>query len=469
MLLSAFVLVGSVGSHAQPYQNARLLFPAPHLPYDSDAAGAAVVGGRVWDPPAQLVRRTRSVRNPRPAADPVKDEEQPDTISHQKDGPVAYANQIMQIAATDLPLPSIQGTPSPQDAFIFFHFRKTGGTNLRIAVAHEAQRLNLSMLVPCKETQKGNVMAGVTKVDFRDKPVVGTSVGTDRKAYLPRFQSKTSYHKKSCLTYTFNHSGLVAHQKRHLVSIYAGHFRWENVRYLKHVQRSTATSHEAGAAVPAPKFSCIMLVRDPTKRFMSCYRERLQKQVGGRRVTELSESELRNVIYNKTSIDGGCANEIPRWTAPYDTFDKFPNNGLLPRSALETAKSRMSQCVLLNYIEDCVKSQAMAKHWFPWIRHSLCRRYGKKEPHRGDMTAAFKGRKNQSKNVQGEQHSALLRSENQATRLIIVAANAQEQELYDFAMMRIDMQWKEYTSIHPEESLYIEEKLRSKTLNGTIA
>lgn len=316
----------------------------------------------------------------------------------------------------------------------------------------EAHRMNLTMLVPCFESAKGNVLGrNLTNIDLRDKPVVLGSLLDDKNLYAKRGKNKViskrmKRHRKACWVFTFNHSGIPLEDRSMLnhVSVYAGHFRWKNVDYL--APRPTVVDNAiagmfnrrvAKAVFAKPAVSCIMLVREPISRFASCYRERLENKVETPLV-ELSSSKLLHIISAEASIDGGCANEIPRWVAPYDTFDALPNQGLLPESALEIARGRMAQCIILNLVDDCARSEAVAKHWFPWIQHDMCVRTD-------TVHVAKKKDVNHDRNMKA------------ATLKVLHEANRQEHELYEFAMARAELQWKEFARQQPSESQKLED------------
>ena len=84
----------------------------------------------------------------------------------------------------------------------------------------EAQRMNLTMLVPCFETAKGNVLGrNLANIDLRDKPVVLGSLLDDKNLYAKRGKNKVitkrmKRHRKACWVFTFNHSGIPLEDRR---------------------------------------------------------------------------------------------------------------------------------------------------------------------------------------------------------------------------------------------------------------
>eukprot|EP01031_Cornospumella_fuschlensis_P038988 gene38988-47427_t len=59
------------------------------------------------------------------------------------------ANILKQIEAYVLGMPSVQWDPSPQDAFVYLHIEKTGGTTLRELIVQSADALGRNVFVPC--------------------------------------------------------------------------------------------------------------------------------------------------------------------------------------------------------------------------------------------------------------------------------------------------------------------------------
>ena len=93
-------------------------------------------------------------------------------------------------------LPGIQNEPSTENRFIFFHSRKTGGSNIRMEVAKEIAKNykgKMKMLVPCNERILGNVMLSVTKLQpyhsYQDKPMMTDSEETELKTFEKLFKS----------------------------------------------------------------------------------------------------------------------------------------------------------------------------------------------------------------------------------------------------------------------------------------
>ena len=256
----------------------------------------------------------------------------------------------------------------------------------------------MKMLVPCNERILGNVMLSVTKLQpyhsYQDKPMMTDSEETELKTFEKLFKSPEmtlrmdnakpggkpangtkikilgTCHLISCRTYSFKPPGLTQ-DLLDQVAVFAGHFRWTNIRHLK-------TPKEP----KGPKISCLILVREPISRFRSCYHERLQREsFGGRDLGTLNQTDLHAAIHTRfstTSVDGMCANEISRWLAPYNGSDAVPNDGLLSEEALRETKSRIAQCVVVNVIENCQEAELVTKHWFPWLSNinNMCRNSG---------------------------------------------------------------------------------------------
>jgi len=361
------------------------------------------------------------------------------------------ARNAAKSEAANFVLPGIQNEPSTENRFIFFHYRKTGGSTLRISIANEISQTykgEMKMLVPCNEKIAGNTMLSVTKAQhyfsYRDKPMLTGSEETEIKTFKKLFKSaemtlnmdngkpgsKSSNatqvkkikvigikHLISCRTYSFKPPGLTQ-ELLNQVAVFAGHFRWTNIRHLK-----TPLQPEG------PKISCLVLVREPMSRFRSCYHERLQREgFGGRDLGALNQSDLHAAIHTRfstTSVDGMCANEISRWMAPYDGSDAVPNSGLLSEEALGITKSRLAQCVVVNIIDNCEEAELIIKHWFPWLNNvpQMC-------VNSGHQTSS---EMKESEVVLTEEASDML-----------TAAHEQEQELYDFAMARVAMLAEEH-------------------------
>lgn len=257
--------------------------------------------------------------------------------------PASAAASSRPLGCASLP-PTRQEPPSEAEPLAFFHIRKSGGSELRRALAEAGAALNLSHFIPCLEASKGS--------------------------WIPRIAGSTQIaHLRSCHTYHLD--ALVArplHTKAPV--LYAGHFPYHMSSWFG----AHGWSERNGARQPVSPsakrpFSCIMFIREPVHRFQSCYNERLARGMGYRPLVSLSREELSRVLVQTDGVHS-CSNEIVRWAAPTHAWGEDRNNrpGLfLTEEELMETKRRMDQCVVANIVEHCESTVQVVAHWFPWL------------------------------------------------------------------------------------------------------
>jgi hypothetical protein len=237
------------------------------------------------------------------------------------------------------------GPPTPSFPFIFFHLRKCGGSAFRKSVARSSERLNLTSFIPCNEGSEGNIVTSIKKV-----------------------MGKRFSHSDSCNNYHLDLAlGSVFSQD---LSVIAGHFYWDSIYYLGGVAKNGVMNdikRMKGDDDTSPKFSCLILVRHPLQRFLSCYTERFQYR-SGLPLQQLSISSLHHILVNWTDSLHGCNNEIARWISPSSGWgDKYINEGKLSDAEKAETKRRMDQCVIVDLTYNQTLSKTVLNYFFPWI------------------------------------------------------------------------------------------------------
>lgn len=220
-------------------------------------------------------------------------------------------------------------SPSPEHKFVFFHLRKVGGSAIRPYVAKGASRLKVKFFIPCQESVEGNVIPASTD------------------------------HAVSCNNYNWD---WVLGRKSNTISAYAGHFYWHD---LHSMSGGIQLAHRYSEI--APKYSCLVIVRDPVSRFESCYNERFSDAFNKRQIAELTPLELDDALNNFTDGLHGCNNEIARFLSPNGWGDKAVNDGDLSEDAVSETKKRLSSCVIGNVVADCESTKTFIERSFPWI------------------------------------------------------------------------------------------------------
>ena len=176
----------------------------------------------------------------------------------------------------------VASMPSAARPFVFFHLRKTGGSELRQALVLAAEKLRLSHFVPCYANRPGSWLKSSTRFN-------GTSAarrachtyGIDSLLSRPR-----AWQARERWALPFGQSS---------PALYAGHMPF-------HVGDSLGVYgwSETFGVDPGPsggRFDCLLIVRHPVSRFRSCYNERLAPTLGGgRELASLSAEELRVAV-----------------------------------------------------------------------------------------------------------------------------------------------------------------------------
>jgi len=229
-------------------------------------------------------------------------------------------------------------TPSPEHKFIFFHLRKVGGSAIRPYVAEGASKLHVKFFVPCQEKVEGNVI------------------------------SRDTNHTISCNNYNWDWT-IGRHSNE--ISVFAGHFYWHD---LHHLSGGLQSAHRYSEL--APKYSCLVIVRDPLSRFESCYNERFAKAWNNRSIADLMPFELDDVLANFTDGLHGCNNEIARFLSPNGWGDKRVNDGSLSEEQILETKKRLSSCVIGNVVADCNSTKTFIRRSFPWIPFQCDKNHG---------------------------------------------------------------------------------------------
>ena len=239
---------------------------------------------------------------------------------------------------------SVRQVPTSSFPFIFFHLRKCGGSSFRKSIAHSSERLNLTSFIPCNEESEGNIVTSIKKV-----------------------MRKRFSHSDSCNNYHLDLAlGSIFSQD---LSVIAGHFYWDSIYYLGGVTKNGLMNDikKMKGDDTSPKFSCLIFIRHPLQRFLSCYTERFQYR-SGLPLQQLSISSLHNILVNWTDSLHGCNNEIARWISPSSGWgDRYINEGSLSDAEKAETKRRMDQCVIVDLTYNQTASKSVLNYFFPWI------------------------------------------------------------------------------------------------------
>eukprot|EP01031_Cornospumella_fuschlensis_P029753 gene29753-35928_t len=178
------------------------------------------------------------------------------------------ANILKQIEAYILGMPSVQWDPSPQDAFVYLHIEKTGGTTLRELIVQSAGALGRNVFVPC-------------------------------------------YHGLSCLTFTHPATAVEPYTVgskliNHIVkknfpvsnlSVFGGHFSWDIWSALP-TYRVNAIFGQSSSTSALPHI--LVINRHPIERIISYFYQRCYDlhhcNPTGKLLREWTEAELDNLI-----------------------------------------------------------------------------------------------------------------------------------------------------------------------------
>ena len=276
--------------------------------------------------------------------------------------PSAGANMSQASVAESMTCARVQraaSMPSAARPFVFFHLRKTGGSELRQALVLAAEKLRLSHFVPCYANRPGSWLKSSTRFN-------GTSAarrachtyGIDSLLSRPR-----AWQARERWALPFGQSS---------PALYAGHMPF-------HVGDSLGVYgwSETFGVDPGPsggRFDCLLIVRHPVSRFRSCYNERLAPTLGGgRELASLSAEELR-VAVGRTDGLHSCINEIARWVGPTLAWGepRLSRPGLtLNAEELAESRRRIDQCVVGNLVDHCSKTVKLLSHHYSWLAPTL--------------------------------------------------------------------------------------------------
>lgn len=248
--------------------------------------------------------------------------------------------------------------PSPARPFIFFHLRKSGGSELREALVLAAETLRLSHYVPCYAHRAGSwLQPGEGLAGQRSSSAARRgchTYGTDSLLSRPRAAPPSQ------LPFGQSAPALYAGHMPFLVSQSLGAYGW--------------TQREGVASSPSNgHFDCVLAVREPVARFRSCYNERLAPALGGRDLGNLTAEELRGAV-GRTDGMHTCVNEIARWVAPTSGWGELRNSraGLyLDADELAEARRRIDSCVVADLVDACSQTVGLLAYHFPWLAPTL--------------------------------------------------------------------------------------------------
>ena len=143
------------------------------------------------------------------------------------------------------------------EPFIFFHQRKAGGSSLRSSLYHAASHLDLSFFIPC-------------------------------------------FQRVDCDTYHFDHKKPYA--------VYAGHFHWGEQSVFNRFSPSPTGGVGSGSA-GQQRFSCVTNYRHPVDRIESCLYYRFNRLLEGRCLSQLTLTELDDLLHHVDVYGATCLNE----------------------------------------------------------------------------------------------------------------------------------------------------------------
>ena len=186
------------------------------------------------------------------------------------------------LVSFEKPLPRPLLVPWPDHPFVYFHLRKAGGTSMRTDVAVSARNAQVGFYVPCE---------GDERVPSKLNAVMAT---------MPRPRGTSWQHTwDSCRSHSRSISILAAHEIAANVSVFAGIFTYDTfvqdlatLRFWpritpsdwmnedKKLPRWSQEDHYDPAAADSDAhpltsrrvpMTCLVLVREPITRFLSCY------------------------------------------------------------------------------------------------------------------------------------------------------------------------------------------------------
>mmetsp|Transcript_10875 Transcript_10875/g.16784 ORF Transcript_10875/g.16784 Transcript_10875/m.16784 type:complete len:414 (+) Transcript_10875:101-1342(+) len=244
-------------------------------------------------------------------------------------------------------------TPMKWRPFVYFHARKSGGSNVRGIMYQMAQRANITdnnLWLPC----------------YGDRGCVPFSLPNPVQNALIYGSHLNFMHVTNIMREVQERKNLL--QETATLSLENG----ENVTYLK-----LEDSY--------PLFDCVTTIRPTVKRVLSCWNYRFNAPKGLRGVPLLPRSnalepeDFANLL-PKTydEYGGGCNNEMARIFG--SSVDETHINTLSLSDPgfvqeLDNIASRISKCFILR-IDRCEDSNKIIEHFIPWMHGTdLCSRH----------------------------------------------------------------------------------------------
>lgn len=285
-------------------------------------------------------------------------------------------NSRVSVLAADLSKTLPSYLPSPNRPFVFFHMRKGGGSSIRSILWNSARKHAppLDAWIPCQ--------GGRTCVPFSLPP----ANVTDRKA------------------------------------VYAGHVNYAHMAQLVRetagrVSRSSVTTTASFRVRPGngtgparvrgdvyqglendradPFGGCLTNIRPTVDRVESCWNYRMANTARDEwklpMSTSMTPEEWSALLPDAVDQHGnGCNNEVARILG--DTPHEAAVNRLSPETygarhygdALDTVLGRMAGCVIVR-VDRCADSNAVLRHFLPWVRGDLCTTHQKKHKEARDV------------------------------------------------------------------------------------
>ncbi len=246
--------------------------------------------------------------------------------------------------------PPIQQMPSPQNAFVFFHLRKCGGSTVRALLERSLQMHNFpanTYVIPCHTH------------DCRTYDI----------PYVPLLTEEYEVRTNNSYTFKYYINNIrTAPPQSEMVSV-AGHFTWASVMLaLGRANQNQSTFDNLGK-IP---FSCLTVLRHPVDRVISCYYFRyFNKRNVTRHMNEYTPDELRDILTNWHSMHmEGCNNEVLRifgGLQEESIVNSLSNSDALGPFLYYNSLRHMSKCVvgLLHRWGDTIR---VINHWYPWFQ-----------------------------------------------------------------------------------------------------
>ena len=241
--------------------------------------------------------------------------------------------------------------PTRDKPFIFFHPRKSGGSNMRSLLYEEAKRHNIDSWIPCLN--------------------------------------------EKCIPYSLPPPSDTKS------SIFAGHINFMQMTQIMRETRlqgpllklkqpitlangSNRTYHKLDDSYPL--FDCVTFIRPTVSRVVSCWNYRMAKTMNKvfqmPRSNELAPEDWSNLLpYAMDEYNNGCNNEYARIFG--STVHESQVNTLSPSEPsflqeLDNIASRISKCVILRMTDRCEDSDVIMHHFIPLMSNvSLCSKHEK--------------------------------------------------------------------------------------------